>query len=145
MWSESAWNSPAGGQRIRTQHNDSPIRSHQPSGVSNPWRFLLSSQKLDHNPGAHCLTAADLLDRYLNFLKTAQGLADATVVLRRLHVGPFLQSLEKQGTLSGLCSLAPNVVHDYIIEISQPLTRASRKHLVSALRSFLRFAHVKGY
>ena len=105
----------------------------------------MALEKLDLNPSNHCLTAADLLGRYLDFLKTSQGLADATVVLRRLHVAPFLQSLEKQGALSDLRSLAPSVVHDYIIEISQPLTRASRKHLVSALRSFLRFAHVKGY
>jgi site-specific recombinase XerD len=105
----------------------------------------LATQQIDHNPAVQCLTATDLLERYLNFLRTSQGLADATVVLRRLHVGPFLQSLEKQGALSNLRSLAPSIVHDYIIQISQPLTRASRKHLVSALRSFLRFAHVKGY
>jgi integrase len=37
------------------------------------------------------------------------------------------------------------VVHDYIIETSQPFSRASRKHLTSGLRSFLRFAHVQGY
>src|ERR1039458_1868648 len=52
--------------------------------------------------GSSDLTAADLLGRYLDFLKTSQGLADATVVLRRLHVAPFLQSLEKQGALSDL-------------------------------------------
>jgi integrase/recombinase XerD len=105
----------------------------------------LALPKINHSPGSPCQTADSILGHYLKFLKTSQGLADATVVLRRLHVGPFLQSLEKQGTLSDLRSLAPSVVHDYIIEISQPLTRASRKHLVSALRSFLRFAHVKGY
>jgi integrase len=36
-------------------------------------------------------------------------------------------------------------VHDYIIATSQPLSRASRKHLTSGLRSFLRFAHVQGH
>jgi integrase/recombinase XerD len=61
-----------------------------------------------------------------------------------LHVAPFLRSLEKTGVLSDLRGLAPNTVHDYIIATSKPLTRASRKHLVSGLRSFLRFAHVNG-
>jgi integrase/recombinase XerD len=98
-----------------------------------------------HPPAIHCVSAAELLECYLTFLRTSQGLADATLVLRRLHVRPFLQSLEMQGTLLNLEGLVPSVVHDYIIKTSQPLTRASRKHLVSGLRSFLRFAHVKGY
>ena len=36
-------------------------------------------------------------------------------------------------------------MHDEIIETSQRLSRASRKHLTSGLRSFLRFAHAQGY
>ena len=97
----------------------------------------------DQIPGP--LTAVEaLLGHYLNFLKNSQGLADATLVLRRLHVEPFLRTLENGGLLAGLQGLAPSTVHDYIIATSRPLTRASRKHLVSALRSFLRFAHVKG-
>jgi site-specific recombinase XerD len=84
------------------------------------------------------------LGLYLKFLKDSQGLADATLVLRRLHVAPFLRSLEQNGTLADLHGLLASTVHDYIIKTSKPLTRASRKHLVSALRSFLRFAHVKG-
>jgi len=97
------------------------------------------------NPGAPSFTADELLGCYLDFLRTYQGVADATVVLRRLHVKPFLKSLEKQGILSSLPALAPSVVHDYIIQTSQRLSRASRKHLTSGLRSFLRFAHVQGY
>jgi integrase/recombinase XerD len=85
------------------------------------------------------------LGQYLQFLKASQGLADATLVLRRLHVGPFLRSLESNDVLTNLRSLAPSTVHDYIIATSKPLTRASRKHLVSGLRSFLRFAHVSGF
>lgn len=89
-------------------------------------------------------TVEALLGHYLDFLKDSQGLADATLVLRRLHVEPFLRTLELGGVLADLQGLAPSTVHDYIIATSKPLTRASRKHLVSALRSFLRFAHVKG-
>jgi integrase/recombinase XerD len=101
----------------------------------------------NHNP--KCLqeartSTAEVLDAYLTFLNTHQGLAKATVVLRRLHVEPFLRSLEVSGVLTDISGLAPATVHDYIIETSRPLTRASRKHLVSGLRSFLRFAHVTG-
>ena len=97
----------------------------------------------DRTPGAH-RTVEALLGHYLNFLKNSQGLADATLVLRRFHVEPFLRTLQNGGALADLHGLAPSTVHDYIIATSKPLTRASRKHLVSALRSFLRFAHVKG-
>jgi len=96
----------------------------------------------DQVPGSR---SSELLDHYLNFLKNTQGLADATLVLRRLHVKPFLRSLEESGALIHLRGLAPSTVHDYVIATSKPLTRASRKHLVSALRSFLRFAHVNGF
>jgi integrase/recombinase XerD len=104
----------------------------------------LPSPKTNHSPASPCQTAESILGRYLDFLKTTQGLADATLVLRRLHVKPFLGSLEVGGLLADLRSLAPSTVHDYIIATSKPLTRASRKHLVSGLRSFLRFAHANG-
>jgi integrase/recombinase XerD len=98
----------------------------------------------NHSPGSRRPTADSILGHYLSFLKTTQGLADATLVLRRLHVEPILHSLERAGVLVDLRGLAPNIVHDYIIATSKPLTRASRKHLVSGLRSFLRFAHANG-
>jgi site-specific recombinase XerD len=98
----------------------------------------LSSLKANHP------SADSILGQYLTFLKTTQGLADATLVLRRLHVKPFLLSLETTRGITNLRELAPSTIHDYIIATSKPLTRASRKHLVSGLRSFLRFAHAKG-
>ena len=104
----------------------------------------MPSSKTKNSPASSCQTVDSILGRYLDFLKITQGLADATLVLRRLHVKPFLHSLEVGGALSDLRSLAPSTVHDYIIATSKPLTRASRKHLVSGLRSFLRFAQANG-
>jgi integrase/recombinase XerD len=114
------------------------------SGIVSSWRFSLLSSQNDPASTSCSPNADAILGQYLCFLKTYQGLADATLVLRRLHVGPFLRAIEKSGDLANLRVLAPSVVHDYIIAISKPLTRASRKHLVSGLRSFLRFAHVNG-
>jgi integrase/recombinase XerD len=104
----------------------------------------LPSPKANRSQDSPCPTADLILGQYLTFLKTTQGLADATLVLRRLHVKPFLLSLETTGVLTDLRGLAPSAIHDYIIVTSKPLTRASRKHLVSGLRSFLRFAHANG-
>ena len=59
----------------------------------------------DRTPGP-LTTVEALLGHYLNFLKDSQGLADATLVLRRLHVEPFLRTLEQGGTLADLHELA---------------------------------------
>ena len=104
-----------------------------------------ASPKIEREPGTGSVTLPQLLESYLEFLRKGQGVSEATVVLRRLHVTPFLRSLEKQGTISNLRALASSVVPDYIIETSQPLSRAARKHLTSGLRSFLRFAQVQDY
>ncbi len=85
-----------------------------------------------------------LLDHYIGFLRTDQGVSDATIAIRRLFVNPFLNFLEQQGALDHLLSLEPRLIHDYVIKTSPPLARASRKHLTSSLRSFLRFAHIRG-
>ena len=91
------------------------------------------------------VSSDELLRQYLNFLRNSQALAEATCVLRRLCVEPFLRFLNSGDTLPKLYELAPSTIHEYVIATSRPLTRASRKHLVSGLRSFLRFAHVKGW
>jgi site-specific recombinase XerD len=62
-----------------------------------------------------------------------------------LAVRRFLQFLGRRLTPSQLRQLSAKRIHDYIIRHSSGLTRASRKHLTSSLRSFLRFAHVRGY
>ena len=86
----------------------------------------------------------ELLDEYLDFLRDYQCLSEATVVIRRNFLTPFLM---KQGlTLSSqLHLLSAKNIHDYIIEVAPPLHRASKKHLTSSIRSFLRFAYIKGY
>lgn len=86
----------------------------------------------------------ELLNEYLNFLRDYQCLSEATIVIRRNVVTPFLL---KQGIdlSSQLHLLSSKHIHDYIIEVAPPLHRASKKHLTSSIRSFLRFAYIKGY
>ncbi len=86
----------------------------------------------------------ELLNEYLDFLRDYQCLSEATVVIRRNVVTPFLF---KQGinSSSQLNLLSAKNIHDYIIEVAPPLHRASKKHLTSSIRSFLRFAYIKGY
>lgn len=86
-----------------------------------------------------------LLAQYLDHLQHQQCVAPATVAIRRLAVRPFLESLGQLATPSKLHRLDAKRIHDYVIRRSPKLSRASRKHLTSSLRSFLRFAHIRGY
>lgn len=87
----------------------------------------------------------ELLKEYLDFLRDYQCLAEATLVIRRNFVAPFLIHLGDICQATRLHLLLAKTIHDYIIETAPPLHRASKKHLTSSIRSFLRFAFIKGY
>lgn len=86
-----------------------------------------------------------LLKEYVDFLRNYQCSAEATIVIRKMFISPFLLQLNNIGRPSTLHLLSAKTIHDYIIETAEPLHRASKKHLSSSMRSFLRFAFIKGY
>jgi site-specific recombinase XerD len=86
-----------------------------------------------------------LLIEYTDFLREQQGSAEATILIREKFVEPFLKSLGNIARPSKLFELSAKTIHDYIIKTASPLHRASKKHLTSSVRSFLRFSHIKGY
>ena len=86
-----------------------------------------------------------LLTEYLDYLRCQQCVAPATVVIRRHFIVPFLRFIGDLAMPSRLRGLSPKTIHDYVIKKCPPLHRASKKHLTSTLRSFLRFAHIEGY
>jgi integrase/recombinase XerD len=86
-----------------------------------------------------------LLMQYVEYLRHDQCVAQATVVIRRNFVAPFLDSIGELAMPSRLHGLSAKTIHDYVIAKSPLLHRASKKHLTSSLRSFLRFAHIQGY
>jgi integrase/recombinase XerD len=85
-----------------------------------------------------------VLNEYFDFLRNYQSLSEATIVIRRHFLTPFLLK-QKINHMSELHLLSAKRLHDYIIETATPLHRASKKHLTSTMRSFLRFAYIKGY
>lgn len=97
------------------------------------------------NASPENLAVLSLLKQYLDFERDSKGNATATLVIRRLFVKPFLRSLARRKTMTHIGELSPDQIHDYVIRTSKRLSRPSRKHLASSLRSFLRFAHIKGY
>jgi site-specific recombinase XerD len=90
-------------------------------------------------------SGSKLLSVYLNFLRHHQCVAEATINIRRIFISPFLESIGKLASPSRLGGLGAQTIHEYVISRSPALHRASKKHLTSTLRNFLRFAYIKGY
>src|SRR5262249_61523548 len=89
---------------------------------------------------SHC---SDLIRDYLIFLQNCRALASATIGIRQRYVANFLtEGLHHRCTPSELAVLQASSVHNFVIATAMTLSRSKRKHLVSSLRSFLRFAHV---
>jgi len=93
----------------------------------------------------HHPNRAKLLDDYLEFLCHHRGLSESTIAIRGNYIAPFLETLGEQGDPLKIGSISPSTIYDYVIKTAKPLKRACRKHLTSSLRSFLKFAHIKGY
>lgn len=87
----------------------------------------------------------EILTEYVDFLRNYQCLNEETINIRRRFIKPFLFYLGEIAKPSKLCTLSPSIIHDYVIASARPLHRASKKHLTSTMRSFLRFAYIKGY
>lgn len=91
------------------------------------------------------IQSSKILFQYVEYLRNHQCVSEATVVIRRNFVAPFIVFLGNTAAPSRIHLLSPKVIHDYVMRKLPDLRRASKKHLVSSLRSFLRFAHVHGY
>ena len=89
--------------------------------------------------------SSKLLTEYLTFLQNHQCVAQSTMDIHRNYVIAFLDTLKERAAPSKIRTLAANTIHDYIIQTAKSFSRAKRKHLVSSLRSFLRFLHIRGY
>ena len=86
-----------------------------------------------------------LLKEFLDFLRTQRALSEATIDIRAKYASRFLTELKIRKTEEGAEGISTSRIHDYVISTAKAMSRASRKHLVSSLRSFLRFAHIVGY
>lgn len=86
-----------------------------------------------------------LLAEYLDFLRNHRGLAKSTICIRRNDVISFLQSLRFHNNSKDIEKISARQVHDYVIKTAKRMNRPSRQHLVSSIRTFLRFCHIKEY
>ncbi len=87
----------------------------------------------------------DLLKEYQDFLSSHRGLKERTICVRGRDVAAFLKSLSPQNDRENIGKISVSQVYDYVIKTTKPMRRPTRKCFVSSIRSFLKFAHLKGY
>jgi len=96
-----------------------------------------------------CICVGDyqskLLSEYLDFLFKHRGISENTIRFRRNDVGPFLKSLRLQNDSEDIGKISVKEIHDYVIKTAKHMNRPSQKHLITSIRSFLKFCHFKGY
>lgn len=82
---------------------------------------------------------------YKNWLREDRGLAPATIENYAGYVGRFLTTVSGGSELR-LASVRPDQITDYIRRLApKDRTFAAAKHIVTALRSFFRFARYRDY
>jgi site-specific recombinase XerD len=86
-----------------------------------------------------------LLSEYLNFLRNHRGLTETTIRFRRNDVASFLKSLRLGNESEDIGKISVKEIHDYVIKTAKLMNRPSQKHVVTSIRSFLKFCHFKGY
>ena len=86
-----------------------------------------------------------ILEAWLAFLRQHRGLSEGSVDVYRRHAEPFLQDLGRGAEPDYLASLSHVQVSDFLQRQAPRFARATRKNLVIALRTFLRFAFTMGY
>ena len=86
-----------------------------------------------------------LLSEYLDFLDNHRGLNKDTIRMRGYDVTSFLKALRLQNDPEDIGKISVAQIYDYIIKTAKPMNRPTRKRLVSSIRSFLKFVHLKGY
>jgi site-specific recombinase XerD len=93
-------------------------------------------------------TAASAASRYLSaytcYLETVRGAAASTIRQNSYTASEFLAYVKLEKHPERLKALTVNDLEAFVKAISHRFTRASLKHIVGRLRSFLRFLALKG-
>lgn len=86
-----------------------------------------------------------MLDEWVTFLHQHQGLAPASIGMYRGKVEPFLAELGVEAAPTRFVTLTAERIAQYLQRQAPRCARTTRKDLVIALRSFLRFARSRGW
>ena len=87
----------------------------------------------------------NLLNEYLDYFRDHRGLSADTIRLRRHDVMAFLKSLRLQDIHEDIRKISVPQIYDYVIKAIKLMNRPTQKQVTTSIRSFLKFAHLKGY
>ena len=105
--------------------------------------MVMSQEQKECNCDGVC--QSKLLSEYLDFLFKHRGISEDTIRFRKNDVASFLKSLRLQNDSADIGKVTVKEIHDYVIKTAKLMNRPSQKHLVTSIRSFLKFCHFKGY
>jgi len=86
----------------------------------------------------------ELCDAYARWLSGVRGLSSTTIPNRRAEAKRVLESLRERGDSRSLSSITVADLDHYINSRAPQLRRATRQHLVTCLRGFLRYLRAQG-
>jgi integrase/recombinase XerD len=108
----------------------------------------LLERYLDHCGLLPLCGAASAVDRKLNdyasYLRQVRGLASGTIADHRKTAAQFIHHIDKIGDFSALLHVAEPQIEEFVRCKGSRLGRGTMQHVVSRLRSFLRFLAARG-
>jgi integrase/recombinase XerD len=136
------------GRFVREDRGSGPDRRRRPRGLSSLLCYL---RGLGVVPDAVLAVAEDplghLLDEFSRFLIDERGLAAATVWYYRATAKKFLSWSAALSTTDDVevGQVSAEMIRSFVIDESRWRSIGSVKNVVTALRSLLRFLHLRGY
>jgi site-specific recombinase XerD len=85
-----------------------------------------------------------IIEEYLEYLRRQRGTGAGTAKMHRYHIESLLKAIGRQ-TAARLQGLRGAEIQRFITNRAATLSRAGRKTLCAAIRSFLRFLFICGY
>jgi site-specific recombinase XerD len=108
----------------------------------------LLERYLDHRgllPPRGAPSAVDRkLDDYATYLRQVRGLASGTIADHRKTAAQFIHHVDKVGNFSALLQVTEPQIEEFVRCNGSRLGRGTMQHIVSRLRSFLRFLAARG-
>ncbi len=90
-------------------------------------------------------TDPTIIKEYVDFLRRHRALAEGSIEVILRHVKPFLLQLGDQAEPSRLREVSPSVISRFVAARVESRERAGKRAVIFAMRSFLRYASMRGY
>jgi site-specific recombinase XerD len=108
----------------------------------------LLERYLDHRgllPPCSVQTPVDRkLDDFAAYLQQVRGLAPGTIADHRKTAAQFIHHVDTEGNLAALAQVTAPQIEEFVRSCGRRLGRGTMQHVVSQLRSFLRFLAARG-